>query len=298
MSLETLQTQDGISESCKAAISALLPSPQTSATGKLMSLGSSEDPITGETVIYLQGFSIDGSALDLADLEQTKAVLVTGTEEEQVQATVEVVPPDELILSVSFVTDYSASMADPDLDTVTSMYSALTAAIPCGYEGQSIIFSDAVTMKQDFTTDNEALSAALARDTAYERGSTALYDGMGTGATALSGRALPARLLVVATDGLENASTQYTREQVASAVRDGNMGVVMIGTLFSDLEELSYLQGPNGVFFYASDFEAAQELFQVYVNSMESLVEVRVPPNDADEVRLEVGELELTVVAQ
>jgi hypothetical protein len=178
------------------------------------------------------------------------------------------------------------------------MYSALTAAIPCGYEGQSIIFSDAVTMKQDFTTDNEALSAALARDTAYERGSTALYDGMGTGATALSGRALPARLLVVATDGLENASTQYTREQVASAVRDGNMGVVMIGTLFSDLEELSYLQGPNGVFFYASDFEAAQELFQVYVNSMESLVEVRVPPNDADEVRLEVGELELTVVAQ
>ena len=151
--------------------------------------------------------------------------------------------------------DYSGSMTDLDIDDAVVFYDALFS-IPLGYEAEFAIFSDTVYEKAPFTSDVETLQAAVARDGTFDRGSTALFDAIGAGITLVSDREAPVRLLVVATDGGENASTMYTdKAALYDAAVAAGVHVVVVGSLMSDLDFMREVASETGGFYlYAHSF--------------------------------------------
>lgn len=298
LSLDDLAQMDDISDECRDAINGFLSGEQTNAYGKIIFLGSEVDSATGELVVYLHGMTPTGDSVSADDVAGGSLVVtVGGVETTLVSGQFTAAADPASALSVSLVTDYSASMREEDLDLVADMYTDLIGVLPPGVEGEALVFSDTVIQQQSFTEDLSSLSNAVTRDDSVERGSTALYDGTGTGAADLLGRDRPARLLVVATDGLENASTIYSKSDVQGLVDSNHLAVVMLGTLFSDVDEMTDLVGPNGIFIYAADYVAVRAVFDTYLQSLDEMVEVRAPADyaSASAVTVQVGELSATL---
>jgi hypothetical protein len=196
------------------------------------------------------------------------------------------------LLSLQFVNDYSASMRDDDLDVVSTIHNDILDVLPSAvYEGEATFFSTEVTVKQPFTDDESALRSALERDSSIERETTALYDGMGTGLTSLLGRDRPLKLIVVSTDGLENASSEFSKADILSLLQQNHVGVLMLGAVFSDVAEMRELAGPYGVFFYTPGYEDLRAYVQQYVSSLANLALLRLPPEyaNASEVQISVA---------
>ncbi len=60
---------------------------------------------------------------------------------------------------------------------------------------------------------------------------------MGFGFNSLSSRPSPIKLLIVATDGRENASSIYTaKEQIYNLSKLNKVPVIILGSLFADLD--------------------------------------------------------------
>lgn len=95
----------------------------------------------------------------------------------------------------------------------------------------------------------------------------------------------PIRLLVTATDGLENASTTYTKAQLIQTIDSNRIFVLMLGSLFSDVDEMEELAGENGVYFYAPSYSALKEAVQIAIDEAYQ---------GADAARVTVGDLSTT----
>ena len=201
------------------------------------------------------------------------------------------------VLSVSLVTDYSSSMRDSDIDMMSELYTDLVTDLPVVYEAEVVVFSTEVVQQQTFTEDAELLQAAVAPSSEIERDLTALYDGMGTSLDHLGERTRPARLLVVATDGAENASETWTQSAVIEAIEEENVMVVMIGSLFSDLDEFKALTGDRGIYFYAVDYQDIRGDLDTWVESISESVAVELDglPADAASVRVELDGIKSSV---
>ena len=197
----------------------------------------------------------------------------------------------EDLMSISIVTDYSGSMRDADIDNAALIYTDLFTALPSIYEAEAIVFSDEVTLQQTFTEDQTTILSAVARDDSIERSSTALYDGMGTALGYLTERTRPIKLLVTATDGLENASATYSKSQITSTISDNGVIVVMIGSLFSDVDELSDLAGSNGIYFFAQTYTEARTAMTTFISSLENIVRITVDNTyqNADTISVAIG---------
>ncbi|HEX2882461.1 MAG TPA: VWA domain-containing protein, partial [Polyangiaceae bacterium] len=202
------------------------------------------------------------------------------------------------LLSLQFVNDYSASMRDDDLDIVATIHNDILDVLPSAiYEGEATYFSTEVTVKQPFTDDESALRSALERDTSIDRDTTALYDGMGTGLSSLLTRDRPLKLLIVSTDGLENASTEFSKADIVSLLQQNHVAVLMLGAVFSDVGEMQDLAGPYGVFFYTPAYEDLRAAVAQYVESLSNLALLRLPPEyaDADEIEISVAGEQVSV---
>jgi hypothetical protein len=241
-----------ISDGCKSTLEAYLPAPFDDFDGRVVVLGR-ETHDDGSLRLFVAG--VDAAGAPLSDDALATATVApktaAGTADLRVNASVTAfakLPED--VLSLELVNDYSASMSVPDLKVVQRIQDDLLNALPPIYEGEITLFSSTVRVKQAFTADRAALLAGVACDESFDRELTALYDGMGNGLQSLTSRSRPARVLMVSTDGLENASVAFKKSDILQRVAEDHVFVVMLGALFADFDELSTLAGPNGVYFY------------------------------------------------
>lgn len=292
MTLEELMNATTLSESCKASLESYLPQPSTNFTSKLVVLGSAEGE-DGSLTIYTHGVDADGNALDAAAWGELQVSVDVAGEavvlgEGEFTVTLVADAPGDL-LSIGVVNDYSGSMAQGDLQTVAGIETDLFTFLPSIFEAEVTQFSSEVIVKQPFTTDQSALLDAVAYDAAFDQQLTALYDGMGAGLDSLLTRTRPLRLLVVSTDGQENDSEQYTRDELIQTVTSEQVPVLMLGALFADPSELRELAGPRGVFFYTPYYSDARAQVEQYLQSLSELVAVHIPEEHRGDgpVRLE-----------
>jgi hypothetical protein len=266
MTLEELITADSISEECRQAINDLLPDDEDNLTGNVIAAGSGE--IGGDRVLLVVGTDEGGQPIDLsaADVE----VEADGEPVPESSFSVDLAADlDGNIVSSACALDYSASMYDGDIDDAIEVFDALFS-IPVGLEADYRIFSDDVLLKTQFTSNNAALLEAIERDDSFPRQSTALFDGMGDGIGAAADRSGLVKLLVVATDGGENASTTFTDEdQLFQLAKQNDVHIVVAGSLLSDLDFMKRAASEtDGFYFYSKAFGSLKSLVQDLIDAL------------------------------
>ncbi len=292
MTVDEIFEQDALSEDCRSKIAGFLPKPQTNFRAALVPLGRARSQADGSLSFYLAGVDADGKALDASAFASAAVRVRAGGRVEalapggfSLRAVAEA-PADQA--SIGLVNDYSVSMFDADLDTVAALQKDLFTLLPPVYEAELTLFSDLVAVKRPFTADRDALLAAVARDGAFERGTTALYDGMGTGLASLVARPRPVKLLFVSTDGAENASTTYQRDAIVRDADANGVVVVMLGALLVDVDELKALKGANGFYFYTPFYSSMRDAVAPLFSALANMVELRLPPERAGAEAVEI----------
>jgi hypothetical protein len=280
--LEELYTADEISESCRASLENLLPPAQNTFEGRLVALGSDVTDDGGRR-FYVHGATEAGAGLTADDFATAEVRVVIDGE-------TTTLPPDAFeirrveagdVIALSLVNDYSGSMLDQDLAVVERIHTDMFTYLPAVHETEVILFSDAVDTRQPYTSDASALLAAVERDDAYARGSTALYDGMGIALDGLVERDRPVKILMVSTDGAENASIRSTKPELLTTIQDHGVVVVMLGALLADVPEMRELTGQRGVLFYTRYYDGLRAQMQAYLESLGEIVEVQLSPEHA-----------------
>lgn len=300
MTVEEIMVSGALTDECREALTAFLPERETSHLDRIYVLGA--DRAGDNALVYVHGIGEDSSILTATDFADATVTPIRADGSDALMS-VGSVSSEQLgpdygdVLSVSFVTDYSGSMRDEDLELIADLHADLVNGLPEVYEAEVVLFSTEVDRKVAFTEDQDKLLGALALDTSYERDSTALYDGMGKGVDGLSSRTRPARLMIVATDGAENDSIEWRRSELVEAMKDEDIYVVMIGSLFSDLEELQALTRGRGVYFYAADYLWIQSEVETWIESISTSTALRIEglPSDTTGVRIEVAGKSATV---
>jgi hypothetical protein len=280
--LQDLFDADGLSDECRDKVESFLPEPQTNFESRIAVLDDAIDE-SGARTIYFVAADGSGQAIDprvAADL--SVSVTVEGTAKVLVQGefTLEI-PQVGDVLSLSVVNDYSSSMRDADLDDVAEIEHDLFTYLPSIYEAEVTQFSEFVSVKQPFTSDQSAVLAAVARDGSFERKSTALYDGMGSALASLTTRTRPLRVLLVSTDGRENASTVHMEPALLSAIEEGDVFVIMLGALFADVSTLKRLAGDHGIYVYARGYGRLKNAVRGLLESFGHVGALHLPPQSA-----------------
>jgi hypothetical protein len=292
MTLSELSRANDVSDGCRADLEGLLPRAQNNFETRLAVIGSGVDTQTGKLQLYVQGASMNGAALDAEAFADARvSVTIDGDVTSNVEFSVRVLAElDPALMSIGFVNDYSTSMRSADLDIVGTIFSDIINVLPAVYEGEVTYFSEEVLVKQPFTTDESELLDAVARDAAFDRQTTALYDGIGTALDSLITRERPIRLLIVSTDGLENASMNYEKAALIDTITDNHVAVLMLGALFADVSEMRQLAGPLGFFFYTPTYDRLRSAVSEYVASLGEIVAIELDPQyaEADSVEIEL----------
>lgn len=297
MTLEELYVADEITDDCRAALETLLPREEHTFEGRLVALGS-EVAEDGTLRLFVHGAADDGASLDADAYAEAKVEVVVEGRREALDAEAYSIRRVEAgdVISLALVNDYSGSMLDADLDVVERIHTDMFTYLPAVHETEVVLFSDAAVVRQSFTSDLEVLRGAVRRDDAFERGSTALYDGMQLGLDALAGRTRPVKILMVSTDGAENASQHATKAGVLRTAADHGVVVVMLGALLADVQEMRELAGDRGVLFYTHYYSELRDQVEAYLESLGDIVVVEIPAEqaEADSVVLTVDGISMT----
>jgi hypothetical protein len=296
---EELVAGGALTEDCRESLEEHLPENQTSHDNRLIVLTAerSEEVVT----VILHGIEEDGSLLTPEELEEATYTFLDAEGNKTLldpgDASAKLLDAsDGDLFTMSLVTDYSDSMRLEDLTLISELYTDLVTDLPEVYEAEVLAFSTNVSVQQSFTEDRDDLRAGVGLDLMLFRGWTALNDAMGQAVTDLAERDRPVRIMVVATDGEENASSHWWPEQVLEAIEEEQVLVVMIGALFADVDQLERMAGERGIYFYGTEYEGVAEDVQAWIESLSSSVKVELEgaPPDATSVRIEVGGMETT----
>jgi len=284
LTLEDLNNLGSASPECLA----LLPDPESTLNPKIYILGSETD-LNGNLHIYVQGVSADNVPLVLDDFQTATVVTVdetvllnNGADVNGGGVTVQAIA-DGSPISIAFLTDYSASMSEVNLNQIGQAYALILNALPAGFEAQVLNFSNDTAVRQDWTQDLQALLTAVQFDPAFApRSNTALYDGIrdtlyrsdqvdGFG---LSERCRPVRLLITHTDGLENFSDPGTfKADLITEMDTSRTIAIMLGTVTANVPELEEFAGDRGAFVYAYDVNGIRAAVSGWAGSFDSIVE-------------------------
>ena len=295
--LEDVASLRTISDDCKMALLELLPDFEDNLSGALVPLGS--ETFEGKPVVFFAAANAEGLPLTLDEAEQLKVTAISEDAETVLDASQYVLKklsdfPGRTI-AVSAIVDYSGSMSNGDLADAAEIYQDLFSALQLTsmFEANVLFFSDSVSEIQPFTDDAAVIKQALEVNTDYERGYTALYDAVGTGLTGLAARDVPIRLLVLATDGLENASETYTRKnELYTIAREQRIPVIILGALFADLRFLRQMADEtNGIFMYSRMFlHMKSDFARLRQTLAESIaLELQEQKEEWERIRIEAG---------
>lgn len=277
------------------------PQPDDNFDGRLYIMGSQVEAASGDLVLYAHGLDGGGAPLSVSDLQQA-TIQVGPASYVNADAEVDIQPvtPGDKILSLSLVTDYSESMSDSDLDAITDVYTTILDNLPEVYEASVINFSSTVQIPirldwtEAYTDSGNLIQQAIQRDESITRGNTALYDAMGYalqqdpaiigGAAPVEGdglveRCRPGHLLLVFTDGLENASYAYTKPQLINLIASSNTETIMLGTEEATKADLIELAGDNGAFVYAYNAAFVGDVIENWASSLANMVKITIAPS-------------------
>ena len=291
--VEELFEADSLSEECREALLSFLPEDQNDFESRIVAPGGLR-VVDGEVRALLQAADAEGNALHAdafaglqveVTVEGTARVLAEGEFSLAVSADL-----PEALLAVSVVNDYSSSMFDRDIRDVAEVEGEIFECLPPVYEAEVVRFSELVETHQEFTAELAALLDAVAYDEGFDRGTTALLDGIGVATASLGAHPAPVKVLVLSTDGGENASTMFSEPEVFGALDEAGVFVVVMGALLADVDFMRDLARDRGVYFYTREFSALQDAASPYLDSLKSLVELRIPDLDPPpaSVRLEL----------
>ena len=164
--------------------------------------------------------------------------------------------------SVLLLVDVSTSMAGDPIQQAQAAISEFIDVLEPNDEVAVMAFSGGVSLLQDFTSDRDALDAAVANFTLTDN--TALYDGVMAAVAKMDEVDRSRKLVVLLSDGLANINPD-ARDASIQAARDGGTSFVAVGLGAStDREYLQGLTGASG----GSLIEAATpaELRAAYTN--------------------------------
>lgn len=290
LNYEELRVQNSIPDNCKDAIEAILPNPENNLNSSLLALGQKTD-IHRE--LFVLGASSTGTALDSASLtiEATTngvtSLLTTNDYTIGKLSDLSIFP----LLSISSVLDYSASMSDEDIDDSVTIFSDIFSIFTTPLiESEIRLFSETVYPKLNFTTDKSTLLSNIAKDTTFIRDSTALYDAIGSGLTALGARTAPIKVMIISTDGMENVSKKYTdKEALYTLANNHNIPVIIIGTLFSDLAFMKELASKtHGIFIYNKTILKVKEDAKLLIEMIKNIQVITITKSLASGTTLQV----------
>ena len=279
--IDEIDSDEGLSEECRDELRPYMEDPDDNFDGRVVTLGQQLDD-AGNLAVYLHGANDSGTPLEIADYERATVVVTNedGTTVELAASELSLEAKGdsaESLVSIALVNDYSGSMLDHDLDNVEALQLEVMECLPPSTEASVTLFSDDVLIKQDFTEDRGALATAVERDEGFERSMTALYDGMDAALEGLALRDRPVRILMVSSDGGENASRDADKSELLEQIREEDITVVMLGALFADLYEMEDLTQHDGVFFYTPFYEEMGEYAGEYIRSLKNMVELTIP---------------------
>jgi VWFA-related protein len=140
-------------------------------------------------------------------------------------------------VSLGILVDNSGSMLDKRAAVNAAALNLLKSSNPLD-KTFIVNFSDKAFLDQEFTSDIDALNRGLSHfDT---RGTTALYDAVAVSADELANHGkLPKQVLLVITDGADNASRIDLEQAIRRVQNLGGPVVYTIGLLFDDEKDES-----------------------------------------------------------
>jgi hypothetical protein len=270
----------------------------------LFILGTEIDIATGELKLYVNGVKRNGTPMILTDFEGA-AVTVGGVTVNR-PADWNVVAAGGDVLSLVTLADYSASISTADLIGMGDVYDVVLENARPGFEAETINFSTdpgtgepVIAVKpvpgDHWTSNLPDLLAANNYDAAFPNQNTPLYDAMGTGlmgplATAfvpgadnlgLVERNRPATLLMVQSDGVDNASLKITEDDLVSLMDRCHTTAIMVGTFQADADinkilegraTLERLAGTRGAFVNALNASFLEAAITPFAESLGNLV--------------------------
>jgi hypothetical protein len=270
----------------------------------LFILGTEIDA-AGDLKLYVNGVKRNGTPMTLTDFEGA-AVTVDGVTVDRFDDW-DVDWADGDVLSLVTLADYSSSISTADLIGMGDLYDVVLNNAPAGFEAETINFSTNpvapyIVVKPDplphWTTELNGplgLLAANDYDVAFPNQNTPLYDAMGTGlmgplATAfvpgadnlgLVERNRPATLLMVQTDGVDNASLKITEDDLVLLMDRCHTTAIMVGTFQADADidkilegraTLERLAGTRGAFVNALNASFLEAAITPFAESLGNLV--------------------------
>jgi Ca-activated chloride channel homolog len=196
---------------------------------------------------------------------------------------------EDVPVAIGIVIDNSGSMRDKRQKVNEAALNLVRASNPQD-ELFVVNFSDEYYLDQDFTSDINQLKRGLEHIEA--RGTTALYDAMVASARHL-GRAahLDKRILLVVTDGADNASRESLAECVRNLQAPNGPTVYTIGILGdnrdarraqSALATLAYQTG--GVAFFPRDLSEVSTITRQVAHDIRSQYTIGYKPTDPNRV--------------
>jgi len=297
-SLEDVANLRTLSDECKMALIELLPEFEDNLANALVPLGNKT--FDGKSVLFFAAANSDGSPLTTEKAQLIKVTAISAEAETVLDTTQYALKKLREYsghnIAVSAIVDYSGSMNDADLADAAEIYHDLFSALQAtsSFEANVLFFSDSVSEIQTFTDDATIIQQALQVDIDYERGGTALFDAIGTGLTGLADRDEPIRLLVIATDGLENASQVYTqKDALYKLAREQRIPVIILGALLADLPLLRKMaKETNGVFMYNRLFlYLKRDISRLSTILAESIaLELRQQEEEWERIRIEAND--------
>jgi len=280
----------------------------------------------GELKLYVNGVKQNGEPMTLEDFRNaTLAVDGVPTTDWEVEAA------DGDVLSIVTLADYSGSISVADLIGMGNLYDTVLENSPTGFEAETINFStfpitavNALALNivvkpgplPHWTTALNDLLAANDYDSTIPNVDTPLYAAMGTGlmgplddaGNASPGDRLglvernnpdnlpathrPATLLMVQTDGIDNASNRaspvpITEDEIVSLMDRCNTTAIMLGTFQADddverilegLVVLERLAGDRGAFVNALNASFLEAAITPFAKSLGNLAVFTLSP--------------------
>ena len=258
--------------------------PSTKSTGEIESHGNQ----------YLLRKNVDEVTLHATVVDQ-KQRLITGLDrdsftvfEDGVQQKITSFRHEDIPVAIGVLIDNSGSMRDKRPSVNQAALDLVKASNP---QDQVFIvnFSDEAFIDQDFTSSVPLLQEALSH--VDSRGGTALYDAVMASAEYLSKNAkLDKQVLVVVTDGEDNASLHTLEEAVHSVQNYQGPVIYSIGILGGErerrarraLEALSFQTG--GVAFFPKDASEVDQIATAVAHDIRNQYTIQYKSTKAPEL--------------
>jgi len=179
--------------------------------------------------------------------------------------------------AIAYVQDYSGSMFVSDLQTIGAYMQEFDDIVAAGSERSVTRFETHVyDILPGFHTDDSSIANQLAYDQNQIQGSTALYDAWGNAIEQLNNLEKNIKLLVLATDGGENSSTNYNKSTIKTMVANSNIFHIVIGSFFARKSNLKEILGEKGIILYTYQIDALKNNIDEVKNILKNSITLNI----------------------